>query len=275
MVFLRQPEAGPQGGFHGWKHMIFMRILPGVLKELVKHVPTVLFQTVEWNELAHELPKISRRIIQKEGYNELLAEQKDLLVSFGIFVSEEALTGSLTMNKGIGEKWLTLYFIQLFSSRGVFLDLRSSHFITKNEDLIWHPSGLWTKFDDKFQKGIIKVYDGFYLEKKDVYFEGLTDIGLIQPTWSEDDKNKLAELFRSQFGSALNEDMSFDLDRFQTSIIKLSDFMLNKKVKIPKDFLYLGIYLVTLYSSLEETKVKLPVKEIYLRVRGLKASSLP
>lgn len=252
-----------------------MRILPGVLKELVKHVPTVLFQAVEWNELAHELPKISRRIIQKEGYNELLAEQKELLSSLGILVSEEALTGSLTVDKAVGEKWLTLFFIQFFSPHGVFLDLRSSHFKTNNGNLIWHPSALWTRFDDKFQKGIFKVYDGFYLEKRDVYFEGLTEIGLIQPEWSLDDKNKLAELFRSQFGSSVNEDMSFDLDRFQTSIIKLSDFMLNKKVKIPKDFLYLGIYLVTLYSSLEETKAKLPVKEIYLKVRDLKVSSLP
>lgn len=250
-----------------------MRILPGVLKELAKHVPTVLFQTVEWNELAHELPKISRRIIQKEGYSELLAKQKEMLAPLGIFVSEEAVNGTLNMNKEAGIKWLTLYFAQIFSEDGFFLDIRSHHFKSDGDNLIWHPSPLWTRFDETFRQGVLKVYEGFYTDNNDLYFEGLKMIGLIQPDWSSEDKNKLAELFRSQFGSALTEEMNFDLDHFKTSIIKLSDFMLKKKVKIPKDFLYLGIYLVTLYSSLEETHSKLPVRDIYLKVRDLKASS--
>ncbi|WP_408097208.1 hypothetical protein ACJVC5_19415 [Peredibacter sp. HCB2-198] len=237
------------------------------MKELAKHVPTVLFQTVEWNELAHELPKISRRIIQKEGYTELLAKQKELLAPLGIYLKEEPISGTLTMNKASGEKLLTLYFAQLFSKDGFFLDIRSNHFKSDEDKLIWHPSPLWTKFDERFRQGVLKVYDGFYTDKNDVYFEGLEMIGLIQPDWSDEDKNKLAELFRSQFGSALTEEMYFDLDHFKTSIIKLSDFMLKKKVKIPKDFLYLGIYLVTLYSSLEETHAKLPVRDIYLKVR--------
>ena len=65
--------------------MIFMRILPGVLKELLKHVPTVLFEAVEWSVLASELPKLSRRIIQKEGYNELFELQSAFLSHFTIF----------------------------------------------------------------------------------------------------------------------------------------------------------------------------------------------
>lgn len=253
--------------------MILMRILPGVLKELAKHVPTVLFQTVEWNELAHELPKISRRIIQKEGYAEILSYQKDLLAPFQISVTEAPLTTGPKLDKVVGEKWLTLYFAQLYSPHGLFLDLRSHHFSTTDETLLWHPSPFWTKFDESFRLGVLKVYEGFYLGKNDLYYEGLEQIGLIQPEWNEEDKHKLAELFRSQFGSALTEEMNFDLDHFKSSIIKLSDFMLKKKVKIPKDFLYLGIYLVTLYSVLEETHAKLPVKQIYLNVKNLKASS--
>lgn len=253
--------------------MILMRILPGVLKELAKHVPTVLFQTVEWNELAHELPKISRRIIQKEGYAEILSYQKDLLAPFQITVTEDPVTTAPKMDKAAGEKWLTLYFAQLYSPQGLFLDLRCNHFSTTEQSLIWHPSPFWAKFDETFRLGVLKVYEGFYLDQNDLYYEGLQQIGLIQPEWSEDDKQKLADLFRSQFGSAQTEEMNFDLDHFKSSIIKLSDFMLKKKVKIPKDFLYLGIYLVTLYSSLEDTHAKLPVKEIYLNVRNLKASS--
>lgn len=249
--------------------MILMRILPGVLKELSKHVPTVLFQTVEWSELAHELPKISRRMIQKEGYEDLFTANKELLHPYNIMLMDSAQTQTkLKSDKWVGEKVLTLYFTQLFSSSGIFLDLRSSHFENQNPELKWHPSGLWTKFNDNFRLGLLDVYEGFYLENDDLYYEGLEKIGLLKPDFSPEDKKLLGDLFREQFGKALDEDMQFDLEHFKTTIIKMSDFMLKRKVHISKDFLYLGIYLVTLYSTLEETNAKLPVKQIYLEVRG-------
>src|SRR4051794_26992519 len=103
--------------------MILMRILPGVLKELSKHVPSVLFQTVEWSELASELPKISRRIISKDGYDELFLRQKELLNPYHIVLTNETLTNrSTNADKWAGEKWLTLYFAQIFSPYGIFLD---------------------------------------------------------------------------------------------------------------------------------------------------------
>jgi hypothetical protein len=249
--------------------MILMRILPGVLKELSKHVPTVLFQTVEWSELASEIPKISRRIISKEGYDDLYLKQKDLLDPYDIVLTNETLTGKpIKADKWTGEKWLTLYFAQLFSTDGIFIDLRSQHFSDERPDLKWHPASFWTKLDESFRQGLLKVYEGFYLENDELYYEGLEEIGLLKPSFSLEDKKKLGDLFKEQFGGASNEEMSFNLEHFKTSIIKMSDFMLKKKVKISKDFLYLGIYLVTLYSSLEETKEKLPVKKIYLDVRG-------
>jgi hypothetical protein len=249
--------------------MILMRILPGVLKELSKHVPAVLFQTVEWGELANELPRISRRMIQKEGYEDLFTANKSLLHPYNIVLSDAPVTQTkLKSDKWVGEKLLTLYFTQLFSSDGIFLDLRSNHFDNQSPELRWHPSGLWTRFSETFRMGLLDVYEGFYLENDDLYYVGLEKIGLLRPEFSPADKKLLGDLFREQFGKALDEDMQFDLEHFKTSIIRMSDFMLKRKVHISKDFLYLGIYLVTLYSTLEETKAKLPVKQIYLEVRG-------
>lgn len=248
--------------------MILMRILPGVLKELSKHVPTVLFQTVEWSELASELPKLSRRIVQKEGFEELFETYKELLHPYDIHLTNEPLNHAhLPQEKWVGEKILTLYFVQVFS-HGLFLDLRSSHFSTDQKNLLWHPSSLWTKFDEDFREGLLKVYEGFYLENDELYFEGLEGIGLLKPEFSLEDKKELGELFRSHFGGNLNEEMKFNLEKFKNSMISMSHFMLNKKVHISKDFLYLGIYLVTMYSVLEEIGESFPVKQIYLDVRG-------
>lgn len=249
--------------------MILMRILPGVLKELSKHVPTVLFETVEWSELAAELPKISRRILSKDGYDDLYQSQKLQIDPYGITLTNETLSSiELSKNKTVAEKILTLYFVQLFSPDGLFLDLRANHFAEENSTLKWHPTGFWTKFDDSFREGLLKVYDGFYLENDALYYEGLQEIGLLKPDFKDEDKKVLGDLFREQFGGAQNENMKFKLEHFRTSIMRMSDFMLKKKVKISKDFLYLGIYLVTLYSTLEATNEALPVKQIFLNVRG-------
>ena len=249
--------------------MIMMRILPGVLKELSKHVPTVLFQTVEWSELASELPKISRRMLRKEGYEELYLLQKELLDPYNITLTNDPLShASLMKDKWLGEKWLTLYFAQLFSPNGIFLDLRKTNFTGASPELKWHPTGLWTRFNEDFRLGLLKVYEGFYLENDELYFEGLEDIGLLKKEFSLDDKKKLGDLFRAQFGGARHQEMKFNLEHLRDSIIGMSNFMLRKKVKISKDFLYLGIYLITMYSSLEEIDDSFPVKKIYLDVRG-------
>ncbi len=252
-----------------------MRILPGVLKELSKHVPAVLFQTVEWSELASELPKISRRIIQKDGYDDLFQSHKALLDPYNIILTNETLTAPLLQDQWTGEKILTLYFTQIFSADGLFLDLRSTHFSDERPTLRWHPKGLWTKFNEEFRQGLLKVYEGFYLENDELYYAGLELIGLLKKEFSEEDRKELADLFRTHFGSGVSHDMKFDLENFKNSIIKMSEFMLNKKVRISKDFLYLGIYLVTLYANLEETKVELPVKQIYLDVRARFTSDEP
>lgn len=244
-----------------------MRILPGVLKELSKHVPTVLFQTVEWSELASELPKISRRIIQKEGYEELFHFQKELLHPYCIDLSDAHVAHN-NLTRSAGEKILTLYFTQLFSSQGLFTDLRSVNFAEIDGHLKWHPTGLWTQFNEKFREGLLDVYEGFYLQNDELYLKGLSDIGLIRPDFSEAERKELGDIFREQFGKAIEEEQEFKVEHLSNTIIRMSNFMLNKKVKISKDFLYLGIYLVTMYSTLEETNVKLPVKQIYLDVRG-------
>lgn len=243
-----------------------MRILPGVLKELMKHVPTVLFQTVEWSEIMSEVPVITRRMINKEGHAELADLQKEFLKDLPVCVRHESVAGN-KIGAEDGKTILALYFRQLFSPHGVFLDLRSQHFSPASEGLLWNPGTLWTKFSPDFQSGLIEVYDGFYLGKDDLYRSGLVKIGLLDPSWPEDDQEKIMQIFRKHFGSAQTEDVKFKLENLRAGIISMAQFLLEKKARIKKDFLYLGIYLVTMYGTLEETGEALPVKDIYLSSR--------
>ncbi len=244
-----------------------MRILPGVLKELMKHVPTVLFQTVEWSEIVSEIPVISRRMINKEGYAELADLQKEFLKDLPLCLRHESVNGPKFV-PGDGKTILSLYFLQLFSPHGVFLDLRSLHFNHESDVLLWNPGTLWTKFSSEFREGLVEVYDGFYLGKDDLYKNGLVKIGLLDPSWNAEDQKTIMDIFRKHFGSAQTENVEFKLDHLREGIIAMAQFLLGKKARIKKDFLYLGIYLVTMYGTLEETGESLPVKEIYLSSRA-------
>jgi predicted unusual protein kinase regulating ubiquinone biosynthesis (AarF/ABC1/UbiB family) len=248
--------------------MFFMRILPGVLKELLKHVPTVLFEAVEWNVLASEIPKLSRRIIQKEGYAELFDLQGAFLAPFKVnFVAHLEKNHNLQGQKMAAEKILTIYFAQLLSPHGLFLDLSPSHFDLDKEQLNFKPSAMWTKFSPEFSNGLKEIYDGFYFEDEKLFHQGLINSGLTSNEWPEADRKILADLFKSHFGASLTSEMTFELEGFKESFLKVADFMLEKKVKISTDFLYLGIALVTMYSSLEKTHAKVNVKEVYLNVK--------
>ena len=248
--------------------MIWMKIVPGVLKELISHVPTVLFQATDWSALASELPKLSRRIIQREGYTDLFSHHSEFLDPFEIkLVPNLDKRNSSSLPPESAEKLLTLYFCQLFSSKGIFLDLRPGNVYFSNNLLFWQPTGLWTQFSEKFRIGVIKIYDGFYGNNDKLFQNGLIEIGLASTDWPEEDLTKLADLFRSHFSSSSIEEMSFELDTFKESLIKITHFLLEKKVIISNDFLYLGIYLVTFYASMEQTKARINVRAIYLKVR--------
>lgn len=245
-----------------------MRILPGVLKELVKHVPTIMFHLVDWNELMGEIPKISRRILQKEDYDAIFDNQKDYLSKLKISLRSESLSHPGGFKElWISEKVLQLYFSQLFSPHGVFLDLRSQNFGIDAPYLLWHPTGLWIKFSPKFQEGLIHIYDGFYQNDENLYRQGLVEIGIMKEDWPAQDKDELGQIFKTQFGSSQEGAIKFNLEDFKNSMLLVANFLIKKKVTISKDFLYLGIYLVTLYSFLEESGQKLEVKNEYLKIK--------
>jgi len=248
--------------------MIFTRFLPGVLKELIKHIPTVLFDTVEWSVLAHEFPKISKRYLQKEGLHELFDLQKAFLAPLKIRLDETTLKDRSTTSPHIGHEVLRLYFAQVQSPHGMFIDLSENHF-TENthSELVFHPNPLWTKFDINFQRGLVKIYDGFYLEDNELLKDGLIQCKLMDTNWDDYTKMEMIELFKKHFGASLTSEMVFKLDTFKDSFMTLADFLLSNKVKISVDFIYLGISLITMYSTLEKFNTSANVQKIYLDLK--------
>jgi hypothetical protein len=256
--------------------MLFLNFLPDVIKDLLKHVPTLMIDLVDWKDLAREVPKITARVIKREGYSDLFAKQNPFLAHAGIdtVIATTSQQINAVSSKSIGEFILKTYFSQLYSPHGIFLDLRLHHFYQSAQGFSFKPGPLWVTFDEKFRKGLIRMYEGFYFSNDAELEVGLMETGLLKPEWPVETKAELKAILKSHFANSLEEGMKFELDHFQASFIKIAGFLAQNKVKIPQDFMYLGIYLISMYLALQNVSDALPVTQIFKDVDGQLKSSL-
>jgi hypothetical protein len=247
-----------------------IHFLPGVVKELVRHVPDLALEITDWNGVKRDLPTISRRLLTRAGVEELTQAQKKSLSNFVHFTSRAP--GDDRPSQEMNNAILKYYFAQLFVKEGVFIDLRNHHFLWKNDQLNFHPSGFWYQFSEPFRSGIVTLYRGFYRGNESLFEEGLARTGLLNRAWSGSEQNKIKTLFRSHFGESLEHPMSFNLKDFQESFLRIFQFLVEKKVRLSSEFMVFGIYLVTLYLTLEEGGYHHSVKAIFLEVDRLVTS---
>jgi hypothetical protein len=244
--------------------MSLMSLLPSAFKELLSHVPTLLFEVISWRSLAHDIKVLSTRLLTGEGAIELAQKIAPHLPEH---IKIHPHDSKLTLAQEDGAHILELYFRQLFNKEGMFLDLRLKHFSKSNKQIHWSPGHLWSNFSPSFQEGLASLYDGFYYQEDNLFRQGLLQTGLISSTWSIEDQREMERLFKAHFGDTLKVPMSFNLKTFQDSFHNVFDFLMKKKVKLSTDFLILGVMLVTLYLNLEELGGSYPVAEIYKKVR--------
>lgn len=244
--------------------MPFMSWLPAAFKDLLQHVPTLLFDVVSWGALTKDATLLSTRLLTGSGADEARKSITSTLPQGVKFTSNEPQmpTGPVARHM-VGEKIIKLYFHQITHPGPMFLDLRLNGFGVEENQIVWNPSTLWGEFSLDFVNGLKDLYAGFYGQNDQIFQQGLIKSGLVSSEWSMADKEKMALLFRAHFGSALDEPMAFRLKSFQQSFQAVFAFLLEKKVKLTTDFLLLGVMLVTLYLALEELGDEYPVAKIY------------
>ncbi len=244
--------------------MSLLSWLPGAFKDLLRHVPTLLFDVVSWNALLKDATTLSKRMLTQEG----AAEAREALAPQlppGLSFSDQPLTPPATpeARRLLGEKILALYFVQVHSGTAMFLDMRLTGFGLTSSGIGWNPTTLWASFSPLFRTGVQELYAGFYLQDALRFERGLLHTGLIAEHWAPHEKERMASLFRAHFGQAIEAPMRFELAGFQHSFQAVFQFLLEKKVQLTTDFLLLGVMLVTLYLALEELGGEYPVAKIY------------
>lgn len=241
--------------------MISKKLLPAFFKEVITHIPTLALKSVDWKGLLRELGPVLIRL----GKDDLESDKIDILKNEIPLEINFANHNQEIENQEFYQKVLELYFAQLKNPNGLVLDIRQKYFSFKNSQLTWSPNNVWFKFDNNFRSNLVKIYQGFYYEDDDLFRSGLKDIGLAK-NLNGDKTKELENLFKRHFGAGGSEPIHFKLAEFQESFYHMFKFFVDNKIELKSDFMFLGIYLVTLYMTLENADEKLDVKKCFLNV---------
>ena len=218
-----------------------MSWLPGALQDLLRHVPTLLMDVVDWKAMGEVLPKLTQRILTGTGSDDV-RQGLTSLIPKELHLADKIEKKDLTEQQKVklGALILELYFCQVLSAKPMFLDLRLSHFGFHEANYIWSPGHLWGEFNASFVQGIRQLYDGYFNNSEELFAKGLLQTGLVQSHWSDLEKKEMSDLLKETFdGGQANSPLHFSLVSFQQSFQKVFNFIIEKKGTLGSAFVLL------------------------------------
>ena len=164
--------------------------------------------------------------------------------------------------KRIGESILEIYFYQLRAGGAVALDLRLKHFsLDDSGQLVWHQAGVRHQFDETFRKDLLDCYHGFYGGNDQLMEKAAESIGLWPAGSDQATKDRGMTLLKQHFGDT--SAAVFDLNKFRQSFHELFTFLVETGSRLDHEFLFLGVYLLTLYHGLASFSVPFDVAKVW------------
>jgi hypothetical protein len=232
--------------------------LPRGFGSLLDYISPSAFDVIDWTSALKKSGTVSRELIFETSVLRL-KEQMGPFLPTGVVFTSSKLTQSQERDgqrrensNPLGQKLLEIYFLQIFTGQEVFLDLRKERFsAVEAQDIKWNPNGLWYKFSDDFIHGIRALYKGFYADSNESLQAGLLQLGLCSTSMSTEAKRELMALLEGHFGQGKSAPMTFRVSHFMNSFDSLFLFLKKHKLKLSEDFLFLGVYILTLYMHLE------------------------
>lgn len=251
-------------------HSLFARLVPSEFRPLLSCVSPNAFRVLEWKKVLAHAPTLAKRIASGEGVDALKRQLN------GIFATDLELVDdndprwvdASTLSQEHGSFILKLYFTQFQSEYGLFLDLRPSHFRCSVDSspqqarILWNPNGFWTRLNPEFRQGMYAIYSGYYGNQPKLLRRGLQQVGLVKDDFSEDRIARVEAMILAHIGGDASN-QSFRISHYTQSFEKLFQFLIQEKIVLPQDFLYLGIYLASLYLHLESLGGSYNVGQIY------------
>lgn len=166
-----------------------------------------------------------------------------------------------TQRVEVGQRVLELYFTQIEANDTIVLDLTPSRFSWSPAGVSWSPGRLWATWDGGFRNDVRKLYRGFYAGDDTAFDDALGSLQL----------EHARETFVSHFGAGDQSQVEFDTSAFHATFHEVFVRTREAGVRLAPDFVYLGIYLGTLYENLESIGGTHNVRRAYQKVIGARS----
>jgi len=160
------------------------------------------------------------------------------------------------LRRRTGHRILEIYFTQIFAGSDAILDLRSDSFsASEGSTLHWRPKAFYVQWQADFLNGLRNLYAGFYRDD-----EARFDMGLRQLCLQDS-----GDALLSHLGSGDQRSVRFETSAFHTSFHDTFLACRDRGVALHRNFLALGIYLVSLYDVLESLGLEFDVRGAFER----------
>ena len=151
----------------------------------------------------------------------------------------------------LGQRILDIFFTQVFESAESILDLRSENLgATERGALSWRPGALYVRWQPDFLAGLRDLYRGFYLGDEARFQEGLRQLQL----------ESSGDPLRRLLGKDDPSNTRFHSATFHESFHELFVDYRDRGISIHRNFLPLGVSLMSLYDTLDPLDVPLSVE---------------
>ena len=240
-------------------------LVPKDYRGLLEYISPAAFKVIDWKKASTQFYEMSKKAFDQDFVSKIADHNIDLFSDNTILAEgdHDARAPQTSEQEMLAKAVLDCYFSQFFSEQGVFLDLRLKHFSVSKQKVNFHPGSLLHAFSDTFRAGMLMIYEGYYLGRPEQIEEGMLQVGLINSRDPQETQETLDLLF-AHFGEADQGPIYFELEAFKESFHSLFLHLKQKKMRISSDFLFLGIYLVTLYIALAKLGIPIDVKKHFI-----------
>ncbi len=241
---------------------LFSRLAAGTgFRRFMDFVSPAFFDVMPMGKLLGEVRSMVAGYRDVTGFQERVAERARHLDGVGVSLDLDAQGADPTTcgeaeRKAVGEAVLRLYFRQLFDGGAVLIDLSKERFVLRDGTLQWRPGRGHAVWSDDFRQKLVAVYRGFYHEGGDGLRDALVPLDL----------DSASDVFRSVFGEGDQSAVTFSVDGFVDAFHRVFVHCKRHGIRLDPHFLGLGIYLATMYETLEALDVPLDVRGAYLAV---------
>lgn len=234
--------------------------LPGALQDFAQWMRPRALKVIDWKPLLKDSTRLATQWLSKRTYRDLCAQINEhspdnvhVTPALSSPPGQPLIEVSSSEQLKAGHLLLTLYFAQFKCEAGFFLDLSYDSFQwdKNSQTLFWTPTALWTTLDTVFREAVWELYSAYYNDDDERFVHSLYQLGMLPTDANSSAKDDTIRTLYEHFGTGKQEAVPFSREKFKESFGALFDLFERQRIQLPADFSYLGVYLYSLYNTLD------------------------